>query len=91
MKPQVLWHLMVLKVVVEDTCDQNSYDDDDEFDDCGLTGSQLKFANAYDISLRGQLRQVVLFILHMYGMSFLMLVQVLSTVGAFGLPFWVEV
>ena len=38
----------------EDTHDQNPYDDD-EFDDCGLTDAQLKFTNAYDISLCGQI------------------------------------
>nr|GEW22556.1 hypothetical protein [Tanacetum cinerariifolium] len=30
--------------------------DDDYFYHCGLTDSQLKFANAFDINLRGQLR-----------------------------------
>nr|GEW33321.1 hypothetical protein [Tanacetum cinerariifolium] len=30
--------------------------DDDNFDYCGLIEAQTVFANAYDISLRGQLR-----------------------------------
>ncbi|GJW41476.1 hypothetical protein Tco_0067321 [Tanacetum coccineum] len=34
---------------------ENSYDDDD-FDDPGLTDAQMKFAYAFDINLRGQLR-----------------------------------
>ncbi|GJZ46106.1 zinc knuckle CX2CX4HX4C containing protein, partial [Tanacetum coccineum] len=39
----------------KETYDIDQYDDDD-FDDLFLTDSQLKFANAFDISLRGQLR-----------------------------------
>ncbi|GJY41461.1 hypothetical protein Tco_0428731 [Tanacetum coccineum] len=34
---------------------EDPYDDDD-FDDPGLTDAQMKFANAFDINLRGQLR-----------------------------------
>ncbi|GKD37336.1 retrovirus-related pol polyprotein from transposon TNT 1-94 [Tanacetum coccineum] len=34
---------------------EDSYDDED-FDNYGLTDTQLKFANAFDISFRGQLR-----------------------------------
>nr|GEV31087.1 hypothetical protein [Tanacetum cinerariifolium] len=30
--------------------------DDDDFDDPGLTNAQMKFVNAFDINLRGQLR-----------------------------------
>ena len=42
----------------KDTYDHNPYDDDDddEYDDFGLTEAQLKFANAYNISIRGQIR-----------------------------------
>nr|GEX35225.1 hypothetical protein [Tanacetum cinerariifolium] len=38
-----------------ETYNEDSYDDDD-FDDCELTNAQLKLANAFDISFRGQLR-----------------------------------
>ena len=48
-----MWSL--LEQWKEDTHDQNHYDDE-EFYDCGLTDAQLKFANVYDISLRGQIR-----------------------------------
>ncbi|GKF28048.1 hypothetical protein Tco_0094390, partial [Tanacetum coccineum] len=34
---------------------EDPYDDDD-FDDPGLTDAQMKFANAFDINLPGQLR-----------------------------------
>ncbi|GJV20778.1 putative ribonuclease H-like domain-containing protein [Tanacetum coccineum] len=34
---------------------EDPYDDDD-FDDPGLTDAQMKFANAFDINLRGQLK-----------------------------------
>ncbi|GJW86740.1 hypothetical protein Tco_0162080 [Tanacetum coccineum] len=34
---------------------EDSHDDDD-FDDPGLTDAQMKFANAFDVNLRGQLR-----------------------------------
>ncbi|GKE45989.1 hypothetical protein Tco_1473273 [Tanacetum coccineum] len=37
-------------VKTEDPCD------DDDFDDPSLTDAQMKFANAFDINLRGQLR-----------------------------------
>ncbi|GKB41810.1 hypothetical protein Tco_0886752 [Tanacetum coccineum] len=33
--------------------------DDDDFYDYGLTEDQLKFANAFDNSLRGQLRRML--------------------------------
>nr|GEX30331.1 hypothetical protein [Tanacetum cinerariifolium] len=39
---------------VRETYDEYVYDDD--FDDYGLTAVALKFANAFDINLRGQLR-----------------------------------
>nr|GEV91036.1 hypothetical protein [Tanacetum cinerariifolium] len=38
----------------KETC-KEPYDDDD-FDDCCLIDAQIKFANTFDISLRGQLR-----------------------------------
>nr|GEW33677.1 hypothetical protein [Tanacetum cinerariifolium] len=38
-----------------DTYVEDRYNDDN-FDDCGLTDASLKFANAFDISLHGQLR-----------------------------------
>ncbi|GJX02848.1 zinc knuckle CX2CX4HX4C containing protein [Tanacetum coccineum] len=37
------------------TYNKDSYDDDD-FDDCGLTDTQMKIANSFDICLRGQIR-----------------------------------
>ncbi|GJX69188.1 hypothetical protein Tco_0304915 [Tanacetum coccineum] len=37
-----------------ETYNEDSYADDD-FDNCGLTNASLKLANAFDISLRGQL------------------------------------
>ncbi|GJV44865.1 G-type lectin S-receptor-like serine/threonine-protein kinase [Tanacetum coccineum] len=39
----------------KETYNEDSYDDDD-FDECGLTDAQMKFANAYDINICGQLR-----------------------------------
>ena len=39
----------------EDIHDQDPYDDD-EFDDCSRINAQMKFANDYYISLRGQIR-----------------------------------
>ncbi|GJS38817.1 hypothetical protein Tco_0563860 [Tanacetum coccineum] len=41
--------------VEEENHDKDSYDDDD-FDDRGLSDAQMKFANAFDIYFRGQLR-----------------------------------
>ncbi|GJS89796.1 zinc knuckle CX2CX4HX4C containing protein [Tanacetum coccineum] len=40
---------------LKDTCNYDPYDDDD-FDDCGLTDTQMKFANSFDICLPGQIR-----------------------------------
>ncbi|GJR27266.1 hypothetical protein Tco_1103498 [Tanacetum coccineum] len=37
-----------------ETCNEDMYDDDD-FDDCGLTNAQMKFANSFDISLHDNL------------------------------------
>ncbi|GKE23978.1 ribonuclease H-like domain-containing protein, partial [Tanacetum coccineum] len=39
----------------KETYNEDPYDDDD-FDDCGLTYAHMKFANAFHINLRGQLR-----------------------------------
>ncbi|GJW03743.1 putative ribonuclease H-like domain-containing protein [Tanacetum coccineum] len=41
--------------VEEENNKEDSYDDGD-FDDLGLTDAQIKFANAFDVNLRGQLR-----------------------------------
>ncbi|GJT10679.1 hypothetical protein Tco_0857721 [Tanacetum coccineum] len=41
--------------VEEESHGEDPYDDAD-FDDPGLTDAQMKFANAFDINLRGQLR-----------------------------------
>ncbi|GKC36835.1 probable indole-3-pyruvate monooxygenase YUCCA10 [Tanacetum coccineum] len=41
--------------VEEESHGKDPYDDDD-FDDPGLTDAQMKFANTFDINLRGQLR-----------------------------------
>ncbi|GJX87592.1 putative RNA-directed DNA polymerase, eukaryota, reverse transcriptase zinc-binding domain protein [Tanacetum coccineum] len=38
------------------TYDENLYDDDDDFEDCGLTETQMALANSFDINFRGQLR-----------------------------------
>ncbi|GKA39863.1 retrotransposon protein, putative, ty1-copia subclass [Tanacetum coccineum] len=40
---------------LKDTYNKDPYNDDD-FDDCGLTDTQMKFANSFDICLRGQIR-----------------------------------
>ena len=40
----------------EDAYDQDLYDDDDAFDDYGLTNAQIKYANTYDSNLCGQIR-----------------------------------
>ncbi|GJZ38092.1 hypothetical protein Tco_0584283 [Tanacetum coccineum] len=40
----------------KETYIEDPYDDDDDIDDYGLTEDQLKIANAFDISLCGQLR-----------------------------------
>ncbi|GJU89512.1 hypothetical protein Tco_1301935 [Tanacetum coccineum] len=41
--------------VYKESHGEDPYNDDD-FDDAGLTDAQMKFANAFDINLRGQLR-----------------------------------
>ncbi|GKC63383.1 hypothetical protein Tco_1095981 [Tanacetum coccineum] len=48
----IVFYEFSMKVMVktEDPCD------DDDFDDPSLTDAQMKFANAFDINLRGQLR-----------------------------------
>ncbi|GJW22641.1 hypothetical protein Tco_0033263 [Tanacetum coccineum] len=39
-----------------ETYDEDRYDNDDYFNDCGLTEASLKYPNAFDISLHGQIR-----------------------------------
>ena len=50
--------------------DEDQYDDND-FDDPGLTNVQMQFANAFDMRLRGQIRECVCSKFHKRGMSFL--------------------
>ncbi|GKE72209.1 hypothetical protein Tco_1534250, partial [Tanacetum coccineum] len=52
------WEWSENKSVYEQWKESHSEDpnDDDDFDDPGLSNAQMKFANAFEINLRGQLR-----------------------------------
>ncbi|GJX56445.1 hypothetical protein Tco_0286342 [Tanacetum coccineum] len=45
----------LIEVEEKENHGEDPYDDDD-FDDLGLTDAQMKFANAFDVNLRGRLR-----------------------------------
>ncbi|GJU26411.1 hypothetical protein Tco_1165032 [Tanacetum coccineum] len=52
----IIWNPVCVVVMLwKENHSKDSYDDDD-FDDPSLTDAQMKFANAFDINLHGQLR-----------------------------------